>query len=114
MEHAIKTKDLADRIKKAREQRGWSQQKLADRMNLDSSAISLIEDAKRSVKADELVLLSMFLERPVSYFLGEEEVPDLRHAVRSDPDLSQDDKRTILHIVDLAKSRGKRLPRRPE
>ena|ERR1700739_1183007 len=118
MGYEIKIKGMGKRIREARKDAGMSQEALAKKINnrFDGSVISMMESENRTVKPDELVFLSMYLNRPVSYFLGqeEEEAPDLLYAVRAAPYLSQDDKRTILHIVDLAKHRGRRLPRRPE
>lgn len=53
---------LGDKIRIVREQRGYSQEQLAELMNINRSTISKIENGKFSITVDYLVRFSIFLE----------------------------------------------------
>lgn len=98
---------IGSRIKAAREERGFSQQDLADISGFKSAtAISLIENSERGVSTGTLEALSEALHRDISYFLsGESKPASLQIALRADKDLSKEDKNAILRFIELAKSK---------
>ncbi|HMY83575.1 MAG TPA: helix-turn-helix transcriptional regulator [Saprospiraceae bacterium] len=51
-----------DKIRQVREERGYSQEQLADIMNINRSTISKIENGKFSVTVDYLVRFSILLD----------------------------------------------------
>jgi len=53
---------LGDKIRIVREQRGYSQEQLAELMNINRSTISKIENGKFSIIVDYLVRFSIFLD----------------------------------------------------
>lgn len=53
---------LGDKIRIVREQRGYSQEHLAEMMNINRSTISKIENGKFSITVDYLVRFSIFLD----------------------------------------------------
>jgi len=53
---------LGDKIRQVREQRGYSQEHLADMMDVNRSTISKIENGKFSITVDYLVRFSIFLD----------------------------------------------------
>jgi transcriptional regulator with XRE-family HTH domain len=53
---------LGDKIRIVREQRGYSQEQLAELMNINRSTISKIENGKFSITVDYLVRFSIFLD----------------------------------------------------
>ncbi len=53
---------LGDKIRIVREKRGYSQEQLAEKMNINRSTISKIENGKFSITVDYLVRFSIFLE----------------------------------------------------
>jgi len=53
---------LGDKIRHVREQRGYSQEQLAEMMNVNRSTISKIENGKFSITVDYLVRFSIFLD----------------------------------------------------
>ena len=65
-------KELGSVIKKYREEFNYSQEKLAKKMNLPRSAISLIESGKRNVSSSELVLLSDLFDLSIDELLYKE------------------------------------------
>jgi transcriptional regulator with XRE-family HTH domain len=52
---------LGERIRTVREKRGYSQEQLAEIMNINRSTISKIENGKFSITVDYLVRFSIFL-----------------------------------------------------
>ncbi len=53
---------LCDKIRQIREERGYSQEQLADMMDINRSTISKIENGKFSITVDYLVRFSIFLD----------------------------------------------------
>ncbi len=53
---------LGDKIRIIREKRGYSQEQLAVKMNINRSTISKIENGKFGITVDYLVRFSIFLE----------------------------------------------------
>lgn len=53
---------LGNKIRQVREQRGYSQEQLADMMDINRSTISKIENGKFSITVDYLVRFSIFLD----------------------------------------------------
>lgn len=107
MKNADVNAQIGARLKAAREDTGLSQAQLATELGYDSAtAISLIEAGQRKVKAEDLKRAAEVLHRTVAYFMGQQDsVPDIRVALRADKDLTDKDKDTVLHIIQLAKQR---------
>lgn len=63
---------IAQRIRAARIQRGFTQQDLAEKFNKTSAAISDIERGKSQISAADLVIFSDLLNKPIEYFFGED------------------------------------------
>lgn len=59
-----------DRLRRARDYRGWSQGELADRARLQPSAISHFETGARKPSFDNLRLLADTLDVTTDYLLG--------------------------------------------
>ncbi len=53
---------IGDKIRQIREKRGYSQEQLADLMNINRSTISKIENGKFSITIDYLIRFSIFLD----------------------------------------------------
>lgn len=53
---------LGDKIRIVREERGYSQDQLAELMNINRSTISKIENGKFSITVDYLVRFSIYLD----------------------------------------------------
>lgn len=53
---------LGDKIRIVREKRGYSQEQLAEKMNINRSTISKIENGKFGITVDYLVRFSIFLD----------------------------------------------------
>lgn len=63
---------LAERIKSAREERGVTQQVLADTLGVSRVVVSDWETGKGSPNLDRLDVLAAFLQKPISYFFTEQ------------------------------------------
>lgn len=76
---------LGKRIKALREALRISQEELAQRLELDRASLSLIENDKRSLKADELILLSKSLNISIDELLNLKSSTEviLEHAQKS-------------------------------
>ncbi len=99
---------IGSRIKEAREQAGLSQADLARRLGYESAtAVSLIESGERKVKAEDLKVVSEVTHRDINYLMGgrEGKSVDVKVALRADKELTEKDKDTILHFIELAKKR---------
>jgi transcriptional regulator with XRE-family HTH domain len=53
---------LGDKIRIVREERGYSQEQLAEKMDINRSTISKIENGKFGITVDYLVRFSIFLD----------------------------------------------------
>jgi transcriptional regulator with XRE-family HTH domain len=53
---------LGDNIRTVREKRGYSQEQLAEKMDINRSTISKIENGKFGISVDYLVKFSIFLD----------------------------------------------------
>jgi transcriptional regulator with XRE-family HTH domain len=53
---------IGDRIRLVREQKGYSQEQLAEMMNVNRTTISKIENGKFSITVDYLIRFSIFLD----------------------------------------------------
>lgn len=102
-----KVNSIGARIKDARESLSISQAQLATILGFQSAtAISLIESGERGITAPLLQRISEVLKRDIKYFLGQEEnLVDVRVALRADKDLSDEDKDAIDRFIELAKQK---------
>ena len=106
-----KDKFIGSQIKKAREKAGYSQLALAKALEFDSgTSISLIESGERKLTAENLGKIADFLHEDVAYFLGRDNETiksDLNYALRADTEISEQDKKIIKSVIDLAKQKRK-------
>jgi Zn-dependent peptidase ImmA (M78 family)/DNA-binding XRE family transcriptional regulator len=98
--------ELPNRLRKARDNRGISQQSAAEFVGLPRTAITQIEGGNRSVSTLELTKLAKLYRYPISYFLDEisndEEDIDVV-LYRAAPNLNETTKQQIYHYIDLCK-----------
>lgn len=78
---------VADAIRSARRERGWSQSDLAGQLDRTQTAISYWESGKRTPGLDDLLDLATTLQKDVSYFLpGSQERQPIRAILRATAD----------------------------
>jgi transcriptional regulator with XRE-family HTH domain len=71
------SKTFGDRLKTARDVRGWNQGELAEATGLQVSAISHFETGTRSPSFDNLRKLADALQVTTDYLIGRSDSPDL-------------------------------------
>jgi transcriptional regulator with XRE-family HTH domain len=93
---------IAQRIRAARLQRNLTQQDLADKLNKTSAAISDIERGKTQITANDLIVFSDLLGKPIEYFFGEDfggdDIVDIISIIRR---LPQDMRKQQLPIITM-------------
>lgn len=111
---------VGDRVRRLRERRNWSQQDLADKAELDSSYISLLETGRRTNPGLETLLkIARALETSISYLAGETDDPrpimqdgqaahDREGASELTPEDIQDLERAFLEIERRRQERRRR------
>ena len=77
------TRYMGERIRTAREEAGFSQEKLASLVFIRRATLSDIENGKTEVNTSELSLLSYYLRKPHAYFYPK---PLYEELVRNDMD----------------------------
>ncbi len=66
------TKAIGQKIKKARQEAGVSQEQLADELGLSgNNIISRWENGVGRISVDQLLKIAELTQRPISYFFGE-------------------------------------------
>ncbi|MDI9413380.1 MAG: XRE family transcriptional regulator [Bacillota bacterium] len=69
---------LADRIRKQRQNKKWSQKDLAQKLNLTQQAIARWEGSKTNPDSEMLIQLSKLFNCSVDYLLGQTDDPNNR------------------------------------
>jgi transcriptional regulator with XRE-family HTH domain len=96
------SKQLATRLREAREYLNLSQQFVADKTGIPRSAVSDIENGRRKVDSLELRKLARLYMYPVAYFLGEEEADEEARALaRAVTDLTEDDRAEVVRFAQF-------------
>ena len=68
---------IGERLKLMRANQGLNQETLAERLGVDRTSLSLIENDKQPLKAEELILLSKILNVSTDQILGIEPMPEI-------------------------------------
>lgn len=110
---------LSLRIVDLREKNGMTQTELADKMGLDKSSMSKIENGSRKVSSDELKKLSRIFSVSADYLLNgvdskkSAEAPLSKNqklvAYSIDPDISDEEREAIIQMVQAAKKFRRRI-----
>ncbi len=79
-EEATPAEIFRERLKKAREIRGWNQSELGDKAGMPASSIAHFETGTRKPSFDSLRRLANALEMTTDFLLGRVESPDLAQA----------------------------------
>ena len=99
-------KDLAARLREAREYLGLSQDEVAKALGVPRPAISLIESGQRKVDALELKKFAEVYQRPVTDFTGDVEIdapiPEaVQHLARAAAKLTDSDQAELLRFAEF-------------
>lgn len=107
MSEDTQRKDIAERLKLAREQSGLSQGQVAKKLDWHRPTISEIEAGRRRVAADEVAVLAKLYGVDVNWIINGDEInvdPAIQLAARVLAKLKKEDAEKILKLL-------RRLPR---
>ena len=100
---------LSERLKEAREYRGFSQEEVARHLGVPRSAVSLIESGSRRVSATELSRLAKLYQTTMASLTGQDpetsEPESVRLLARAAADLSATDRDEVLRFAQFLRSR---------
>lgn len=111
---------FSDRLRSARELRNLSQSELADRADLQPSAVSHFETGRRAPSFDNLKRLADALDVTTDYLLGRVDEPKATTRTAAGPTvdklfrnaekMSQDDLQTLADFADVLARKNKTKP----
>jgi transcriptional regulator with XRE-family HTH domain len=104
-------RQLAERLRAARDYVGLSQEDAARAVNISRSAISLIESGERGVDALELAKFAEIYDRPLDYFTGTRVggVPkEVELLARTASALSHKDREELARFAEFLKGRARK------
>lgn len=113
----MKAGDFLNRIKILREELGYSQQTLADKMKLAKSSIASYESEKRKPSLDVLKKFSEIFNCSIDYLLCKTDIKNMDTPYADDPDiafyegykdLSEEDKDILLTLYRKLKENNKK------
>jgi transcriptional regulator with XRE-family HTH domain len=105
--------NFSERLRTARELRKLSQAELAEKADLQPSAVSHFESGRRSPSFQNLKALADALQVTTDYLIGRTNEPNVSHAVsqklyRHAEKMSDEDLQTLTNIAEVLAKKGKR------
>lgn len=99
--HEANLAEIGRRIQQLRKHHGYTQEQLADKMQVSIQMISNLERGVKAIRIDNLIHLSSILEVSTDYILtGKESQADLSSLAARIGQLSDEDRATVEMIVD--------------
>lgn len=104
-------KELGARLREAREYRGYSQEDIANCLNISRSSVSLLENGERKIDSVEMKKLADFYDTSVDALIGDldadaEMQEEVALLARAAEDLSPEDREEVLRFAEFLKSKG--------
>lgn len=94
-------KSMGKRIQSRRRQLEYTQEQLAELMNVSIQMVSNLERGNKAIRIENLINLSRILNVSVDYLLtGKQNLDDANELSRQIAQLSERDKRMIMHMVE--------------
>ena len=94
-------KEIGKRIQNRRKQLGFTQEHLADEMNVSVQMVSNLERGNKSIRIDNLLRLCQILDVSTDYILmGKENVSDISALAQQIAALPEKEKAMIRLLVD--------------
>lgn len=108
-------KQLGEKLRRAREYIGLSQDDVAKHLALPRTALSNMESGTRRVDALELQKLANLYRRSMGYFTEEPDdaastLPDVAHLARTAATLSKQDREELGRFADYLRTRARKEP----
>lgn len=94
-------KSMGKRIQSRRKQQGYTQEQLAELMNVSVQMVSNLERGNKAIRIDNLIKLSSILNTSTDYFLtGKKNADDAQSLTRMIDQLSDRDRQMIVHMIE--------------
>ena len=107
----IEPRELAARLRDAREYVGLLQEEVARALGIPRASVSTLESGKRRVSSLELRRLARLYRRPVGWLLGEDlEIDPSAPLFRATAELSDNDKEQVLRFAEFLAGAGRPGP----
>lgn len=95
-------KSVGERIKKLRVEKGLTAKEISERLNINASTISKLENDKKSIDSDELKKYASFFSTSADFILGlDTSADDVVMCMKRDKNLEESDIKDIQFIMDL-------------
>lgn len=108
-----KWRAIGERLRQAREYLELKQEEAADAIGISRSALSLVENGRRKVDADELGRFAQVYGQSIEALTGSSERPPLPESVqalaRAATELSSHDRAELLRFAEFLQMRGPRV-----
>lgn len=115
-DNVINTRELGDKLKRRRQDLGWSLRQLADAVGISASTLSRIENGTGKPDADNIARLTAWLNIPFERIMStnsndttpvvyypDEPTPDIVEAhLRADPNLSPETAAALAELFRVA------------
>ena len=99
---------IGKRIQSRRKQQGFTQEQLADMMDVSIQMISNLERGNKAIRIDNLIKLSQILSISTDYILtGKENADDISALAFSVAQLSEKERKMIGFLVEFCLSENK-------
>ncbi|MBQ6840077.1 MAG: helix-turn-helix transcriptional regulator [Oscillospiraceae bacterium] len=94
-------KEIGKRIQNRRKQQGYTQEQLAEMMNVSIQMISNLERGNKSIRIDNLINLCHILQVSTDYILtGKESAKNLSNLSQRMSQLSEKDQKMITMLIE--------------
>lgn len=90
---------LGERLRRLREDRGWTQTEVADRLNVSSVTVNRYESGERNPGSDMLIALADLFRVSIDYLLGRSDVPTVLPDATQTPHLPEPDQHKVHFYV---------------
>lgn len=102
--------ELGKRLRDAREYRGYSQQEIANLLDISRSSVSLIENGERKIDSIELKELADFYNISTDELIGDSSAESgndgLELAARATEGLTPEDREEVLRFAEFLRTRN--------
>jgi transcriptional regulator with XRE-family HTH domain len=109
-QHNEDIEEIGNRLREARQYRGYSQKEIADILEVSRSTISLMENGRRKIEATELQKLAEFYDVSIDRLLGEQDdqesdSEEIELLARKTRELSPEDREEVLQFAEFLRAR---------
>jgi transcriptional regulator with XRE-family HTH domain len=111
----VSTVSLGQKLKQLRQERGWSQDEFAFHAQIDGRQVSRYENDRVMPSVEVVIKMAKAFNVSLDYLLFEEvsrrplepKISTLAQRVLALQDLSEDDEKSLLHMIDAIEAKNK-------